>query len=806
MVGKNRPSSNPNLSIEITMIMKKIFLFAAFAAVLAGCSDDITTNPSEPVKPGSDITFGISLSENPQSRTMYGSETNDAFPVYWVNDEQILVASPQCAAGRTLATYKVSVDNAESNTATAVTKVSEAGVQWGETLPANFYSIYPVGYTATAGKVENKITNNTDNAVAHLNVRDYQRNVFTLNGNKWEGVPVDRADTLVEKCQKYPDALMYAQTKMGARGDVMLQFNPFTVAFNITLDGYELATTFGNTDPGVTIEEIIITAPSEVHLAGNFDATFDATCASAPVVNTEVNTLATRNVIHIPTLLNNNGVVKGSYLTIKKDQSLSFNVFAIPTDNTVSADWTITVRTLSGVFTHKLAAATDKSADLVPGYVHKLTLPKFRINNEFNFEVEKWMAQIPRNVYITELSVPGAWYGTQAEYQGRVTYESLWKAGVRAFGLETRSSVESRWDGNRTHVVVSGTGSNSGALSGHKYIGGTPIVGVIRSLIEQVKAHEDEYAILVLSYADGGDGGHRKEDYTYWLKGIFDEYNALDATTEKPYIYSDEITANTTIADVKGKLIIKVNVGGGLPGRDSLKNIQLGDYGNKLPGLFSFTNMAWNTTDNTAPISQLYWKEWNNDWLKNVTDASNTEIMYWNYTFANRTQLDTGTNTSLPHYKDRKAAITSILANSKNMYASGKHNIWFYVGAGGNQATKTDDDTNASTAKDFAKEMNEWIKDQLVGKINAGDFSPFGMVMCNYITGDNATYFGKDIIDNIIKMNRLFRLNRDESQPEWPTTGDNNNNNDNTNGGGDTSSQSKSAGSFSVDTDNWEVF
>lgn len=803
MAGKNRPSSNPNLSIEITTIMKKIYLFAAFAAVLAGCSDDITTNPSEPVKPGSDITFGISLSENPQSRTMYGSETGNAFPVYWVNDEQILVASPQCAAGRTLATYKVSVDNAESSTANAVTKVSEAGVQWGETLPANFYSIYPVGYTATAGEVKNEIANNTDNAVAHLNVRDYQRNVFQRNGNVWEGVPVDRADTLVANCQKYPDALMYAQKKMNERGDVMLQFNPFTVAFNITLSGYELGADLGNTDPGVTIEEIIITAPSNVHLAGNFDATFDAACANAPTVNVDVNSLATKNVIHIPTLLNDKGAVKGSYLTIKKNQSLSFNVFAIPTGNTVTADWTITVRTLSGVFTHKLAAAVaGKSSELKPGMVHKLTLPKFKINNDFNFEAGKWMAQIPRNVYITELSVPGAWYGTQAEYQGSVTYESLWNAGVRAFGVETRSATSSLISRTLDRVVVSGTGDNGGASG--KYYGGTRINTVMSQIIAQLKNHQDEYAILVLSYADGGTGGHREEDYKYWLQGIYGEYDKL-STDDKTYVYSDEITANTTIADVKGKLIIKVNVGAGLPGSDALKYIDATSYGNNLPGLFSYTNMAWDTTDNTAPISQLYWQGWNNDYLKN-TDASNTEIMYWNYTFANRTQVDTGSNTSLPHYKDRMDAITSILANSKNMYASGNHNIWFFVGAGGNEATEVDSKTNAETAQTFAKKMNEWVKDQLVGKINTGDFSPFGMVMCNYITGDNATYYGKDIIDNIIKMNRLFRLNRDESQPEWPDANTGGGDNNNTTGGGDTSSQTKSAGSFSVDTDNWEVF
>lgn len=797
MAGKNRPSSNPNLSIEINMIMKKIFLFAAFAAVLAGCSDDITTNSSEPVKPGSDITFGISLSENPQSRTMYGSEKNDAFPVYWVNDEQILVASPQCAAGRTLATYKVSVDNAVSNTATAVTKVSEAGVQWGETLPANFYSIYPVGYTTTADKVENKITNNTDNAVAHLNVRNYQRNVFTLNGTTWEGVPVDRASNEdIDLCQKYPDALMYAQKKMNERGDVMLQFNPFTVAFNITLSGYDLKESLGN-DPKLTIEEIIITAPEGTNLAGNFDATFDAACANAPEVTTAVNTLTTKNVIHIPTLSS----VDGNYLTINKDQSLSFNVFAIPTGNTVTADWTITVRTVSGTFTHNLAAAApDKSAVLVPGKVHKLKLPKFKISNEFNFDVTKWMTQIPRNIYITELSVPGAWNTLDNSHKNKgyqtENVATLWSKGVRAFGVETRtSSTRSGISYNPSGVQLSGTGSNP-PLS-DAYYNGVNVKTLFEEILTQVNSSPQEYGVFVLTYADGGEGGHRSQDYAYWLEGIYNVYNSLN-DAQKALIYQGPITTETTVNDVLGKLILIVQVGSNLPGG----NIAKGDYKDNLPALFAHMNMKWTgaSTGTDAPVSNLYWSTWEDSYLTNISGTMSPTSMYWNYTQANRTQINTNGDANLPTYEDRQNAILSILDKSRDMYLSGEHNIWFYVGAGGAQTTSLTASTNATT---FASTMNGWINTQLKNKIEKGDFSPFGIVMCNYMSG--TTYYGEQIIDNIIKMNRLFRLNRNESAPEWPDA-NNNNNNNNTSGGGDTSSQSKSAGSFSVDTDNWEVF
>lgn len=740
--------------------MKKIIVFAAVGALLAGCSDEVR-NPEKPSNPGSDIAFQLNLQSDPQTRTLYGEETNNAFPIYWVDQDQIIVASPQCAAGRNNALYQVTVPNATSHTATAVTKVNEAGVQWGDKLPANFYSVYPVAYNSSASNVvRNEIVNGTDNAVAHLNVRNYQTNIFTKENGKWVGTPIDRKSmTDLSANLKNPDALMYAQTRQTTDGNVQLTFKPFTVAFNVTLQGYTVTEALG-TDPTVTIQEVAITAPEGTQLVGNFDATFNADGTSDPQVNTNVNTLSEPNVIHIPTL----STVDGHYLTISQNESVTFNVFAIPTNKTIGSDWTLTVRTTSGTFTRALTPGSGNgAANLIAGQMHKLNMPTFQVANTFQFNQSSWIAQIPRNVYLSELSIPGAWYASQSEYQGSVTYASLWSAGVRAFGIETRSSVPTRFEDTRNHVVVSGTGDNSGNITGNKYVGGTPIVNVMRELITQLQSHTNEYALLVLSYADGGSGGHNAEDYSYWLQGIYNEYNAL-TTTEKGYVYSDAITPNTTVGDVVGKLIIKVNVGGNLPGG----NITLGDYAGNLPGLLSYTDIKWeNSTANSSLISNLYWGSWSNDYMTNVSgtvESLDPNSLYWNYTVANRTSTASGAG--IPSYANRQGSITTILANSRAIYEAGHQNMWFFVGAGGTQATSSTSRNPSATA--FASTMNKWINDKLVEKINGEDFSPFGIVMCNYIT--DATYTGPTIIENIIKMNRLFRLNRDESQPEWPGT------------------------------------
>lgn len=761
--------------------MKKLFILGAVTALLAGCSDE-TPTPFTP-EPGSDITFAISLGDSPQSRTIYGDETTiggvNAFPIYWVNKDQIIVASPQCATGRNVANYEVTATGDQDRTASAVNKTGEAGVQWGSTAPADcyFYSVYPTSYYTAPNEqpVVNKVQVNGTTATATLNVRQYQRNLFTKVGNVWKGTPIDSRSLNPETANlntKNPDALMYAQTKgVNTDNNVELIYKPFTVAFNITLDGYTLNTDLGTTVDGVTIQEVTIEAPSGTKLVGNFDATFSTNLNDVPTVSTAGNKLETANIIHIPTIT----TVDGAYLKIATGESVNFNVFAIPTNNTVTSAWKLTVRTPNGTYSRPLTPGSGANAgQLIAGQMHKLKMPTFQINQQVTLPPATWMERIPRNVYLSELSVPGAWYAGVTEYQSTTDFSTMWNAGVRAYAVETRSSVSSRFVNNRNHVVISGTGDNSGSLTENKYVGGTPIANVMSTLIEQLQRHKTEYAVLVLSYADGGSGGHNAEDYEYWLGGIYAEYNSL-TDTQKQFVYGynqgETITPNTIVSDVLGKLIIKVNCGSGL-GDNHSGAITIGGYQNNIPGLLSYTDQTWDSSSlNKSLVSQMYWKSWADDYMVNAPLQSTGDIanfdannLYWNYTLANRTQPDNGTNTTLPKYENRKASIQTILANSRTMYLSGKNNIWYFIGAGGTQASQVSGGTTSAT--NFASNMNQFILDQLNNKLTNNDFSPFGIVMCNFIT--NATYHGPDIIAKILQMNTEFRLNRDENQPEWP--------------------------------------
>ncbi|MGM9700886.1 MAG: hypothetical protein ACI3YX_05590, partial [Prevotella sp.] len=281
---------------------------------------------------------------------------------------------------------------------------------------------------------------------------------------------------------------------------------------------------------------------------------------------------------------------------------------------------------------------------------------------------------------------------------------------------------------------------------GDAYTSGTNITTVIESIKTALASHPNEYAVLVLSYADGGEGGHRDEDHAFFLNGIA---NALSGYSD--IIYDSEINANTIVDDVRGKLIIKVNV-------DNL--IPIGDYTgmNALISYNPFLSQMTNA-DYTKPYySNLYWSSWADsnktyDLVSNLQAASGNEDKFvWVFSSANRTQADTGTDTTIPTYAQRQSALGAMMEYSKQIYDASTHNVWFYFNCGGTQATSSTSSSPSPTS--FATTMNDWLLNTAIaGKTDA---SPLGIVMFNQCTSD--TYNGPAIIKAIIEMNSKFYL------------------------------------------------
>lgn len=723
-------------------------IFTALAFATVSCLEkEILPNDNE-------VKFGMSL-EKPDTKTIYGPESNNAFPIYWSQGDKVLVASPQCAI--TSAEYLVTPVSGQSY-AEALNKTGASGVQWGS-KDADFYSVYPSTNASWMSLNENEV-------IAKLKIASQQEANIVLDGN-----------TSTYSAADMKNVVMYAQTDNAKKGTTVdLKYKPYSTMIEFELgigenvDEQNKPIGYGS----VKIFSLTLTAPKGVALTGDFTLTF--------------------NGDDDPTIVaagNNGNSIKMNFTTQpmlnETNKTLKAKVAMIPFSDITLHDWTVSVEVLEGTatatktYTMKLNVdnpETEKveQLELAAGKVHKVKLPKFSSKTAWDPDMSEWITTLYdyKNIYITELSLPGAWYAgapTSDNYQSTDNFATLWNAGVRAFAVECRTATSGWTNSTPSRVVISGTGSNSTGLTGggSYYYGGDRISTVIQSIANQVANSlkkdsngtviDGEFAVLVLSYADGGKGGHRAADYNYFINGIKTEI----ANAGVSNIYSDPVTALTTVSDVLGKLIIKINVDKNLP-----KNSYAGD----MNALLSYNPFIQQLTDvdYTKPLfSKLYWKTWD-DSYKVTTETSDDFL--WCFASANRTQLNTGTNTTIPTYAQRQTALRTMVEHSKELTASKKHNVWFYFNAGGTQTTSMTDGTTSAT--NFASTMNTWLYELIKLKANGGtdkngvygtagayiesEPSPLGIVMFNQCT--NSSYKGPEIIEEIVYMNNKIKFLR----------------------------------------------
>ena len=753
-----------------------ILLSLAAVAIAASCKEEL--NPDKPINanPGDEVVFGAALPG--KTKTVYGEETSTGFPIYWVNGDLVKVASPQCMSGRNSAEYSVNTKNPETgevkvdqNFATSLDKTGDAGVQWGDAETADFYSIYP----STAGT---ELTVSGGNVVAKLHVDATQ---FASTSNKTDSK--GKAYVYAQPAEM-GNVIMYAKT-MGVnrndpktKGVVELHYTPFSTVLEFELTAPESSDASHQSE--ITIQSITLVAPTGKTIAGDFTFNFPTENSTSPSVEAAA---GGNNAITLHFLDNNQytTVLSTTKTTLKAKMCL------MPISEVESIlGWKIAVNTSAGTFTKTIKDTdlTGKNTALAPGKVHKVKLPSLKYaSQEWIYNTANWITSLPdyTNIYLSEISLPGAWYaGSTESYQATNDIATLWKAGVRAFAVETRTtSTGSNWlfgnvaqttpngialSGSQTNSIDSysagtnslDTGSTSDAKVSYK---GTSIATIITNIANQVKS--DEFGVLVLSYADGGNSGHRPVDYGAWLQLLYDAYNGL-ASTVKEKIYQGQVTANTTVNSVLGKLILKINVDANIAMSGSVSSTNFA-YANNLPALFSYNPflIQMEGADYTRPYySNLSWSNWGDDTnyrtydlvanLSGILDAANKFI--WVFSSANRTHTDNPTTTiDIPTYSDRQTALGAMMEFSKRVYDGSNHNVWFYFNCGGTQATSSTSSSPSPT--DFASTMNSWLLKTINAKTDA---SPLGIVMFNQCTND--TYNGPAIVKAIIEMNSKFYL------------------------------------------------
>lgn len=702
------------------MKTKKYFIISALALLACSCQDEDyeKVHPT----PGQEVRFGVSL-EQSATRTIYGDEiideSKDVFPINWVHGDEVVVFSPDCASsgGVGQATYKVNVgeeNSGKQNYANSLDKTGEIGVRWGNKETGSFYSVYP------AASLYTKVS--SDCKTLTLTMPAQQDNTFERTDNGIKSYPDMRA------------CFMYAYTENVPSGEtVNLRYKPISTAIRFKLQG-----PLNNDNGPVTINYVRLYAPTGTNINGTFEF--------SDVTNTSTGIPEPKSGLNYVTM--NVADNDGAYLTLSAGESVELNAFLLTGQNiTIDKDWYFEVATSDGsVFTKHIVTDGDANENLTlkPGMIHRLPdLPPLTASG--SWDVSNWMKNIQRNVYLSEISIPGSWYSLDQEYQGEIrTVSQQYNIGVRAFHFDMR------WIADRTQIGggwldpeyrydvkglgVAGTADNYETDNG-RYLQYNTTEKTFASALGEVVSNvkDDEYMVVMCTFAQGsvitGD----------WRQEIS---NACDLYPGK-IVEASSINENTVVGDVLGKVIVIVNT------------YTPGEVANSKCMFFNMSLLL----DKDFPTYDYYEKPL---YWYNITPSGIT--MYGTHAqatndFDRSGSYDSERQSYVPTIDERKTQLQNILTWSQENYAKGNsvHNNWIYMGLGGYAIPRNiiDSDDYGAVSTD-ANGLNTWMAAKVEEMYDNESYYPVGIVLMNFVGG---SYTSKNIslVQRILEMNSMYR-------------------------------------------------
>lgn len=701
--------------------MKKIlYSFAAFALLfVAGCQDeDGVGTVNNPVKKGDEITFGSSLPERIESRTIYGQPDPDkrTFPVYWEDGDEIAIYCPQASMpGTQLARYRISAPTAEpySSTATAVTRIGDAGLQWGTEDLHKFYAFYPSS--------EVKGAESTGFFDLEIPVNQDVKKFYQDKDGNWQA----DVDTKL--------ALMYAyrgqkksNTEVGTNID--LHFKPLSTILEIVVQGPE------NASEALTLTNINVETTNGTPIVGEFHAqitpgsnTDEAYTEGSTVTFSSEDEDKVVNNLSIECSWKEGGETK--FVTLGQGQKLYVKAFMLPTRDIDSKNIKITVSTTKGAVHKTLVKADGTSFTIAQHKVNRVTLPAL----ETSFDNAYWMSSLDPNIYLTELSIPGSKMtvettenGASEVYQA-TTIEQQYKDGVRAFILQTER-YKPLW--GDAYIRLARTGAKL-----------TDVLNDISSyLIDSKNKGKNEFAFVLITYKE--KNGSQKD----WMDLLQSTINEIS----QDVIYKKKIGPETTLGDVLGKIVVKCNY----------NSAAMIDGVGTAPMLYTLWEtsyvegglpMTWNNPNGTSDLTWLY---------QEVTSV----------THPTGNTCNDGYNAEST-YENKVARIKDLFSNSLTKYKEGTHDTWFMNDLGGrylycdkHHYVSGSSHNIEVDVKGLTKDLNQLGIDELQNREeNAG----LGLIFMNFANrGTTGQECKSDLLlQTIIDNNFKFALRKKTSGP-----------------------------------------
>lgn len=753
------------------------YIFLAAAAVAAtACSDKSISGGNELV-PGGDVRFVACLSDASGSRTIYGPENADgkAWPVYWVTgDDKIFNMSSACLNNRNTATYVITAENTESKIATGLTHVGDAGLQWkseADAATGDFYSIYPASMVTEGGANVAASTVICDLA----SYQDPKEIIKDAHGN-------------YELVANMDYAFMTASTRGVQNGaEVDLQFVPRATVLDLTLQGPDLA---GESTyiTSISIRSINNAQP----ISGNFTVDFANPDSDGNPTITSALDEGAQPYILMSTYDANDQAIKLDY-----QKTLKCKFFLIPnTEVNDISNLQIEVTALTQptgqtdlynhTFTMALKPASGLNGGLVAGQIHKLpTLPALTLRRPYTFNYATWMSQIPKNVYLSQISVPGSWYSynntgnisglaSTEQYQS-ADIEAQYAAGARAFHFDLRSTytfnnafqaanINNFNDEHFDKLVLAGSGGDWQKGLYTYWSGGVLFTRAIRTLADKIQGNKDAYIVVVLTLALQSEAANQVYALAQqnWIRRANarleqlkngeikdDNGNPLPAVTNIVGFNGETITENTVLGDVAGKVLIVF---------DLRQEAEVAPSS----GLYGLVTRAVSPSQGQYGSSDIWFGGLN---------ASSQALQFRFSQRAEMSSSGSGTQTA-PTLANRRAALSSLLTYSENN-AHALDNIYLF-GIGGFANVSTGLITSQDQPWWVTRRMNPWFYNRVVEYTSQGRTVPLGTVLMNDVNSttkynengdeDASGSSSQDLIRHIININTLVRLKAD---PNW---------------------------------------
>ena len=749
--------------------MKIRYIAGSLACLLmAACQDTFKETPVEPAVTGDEITFGSSLTDI-QTRTVYGDEPiNGAYPVSWEDGDQISVYCPEAAQGKVVK-YRITPDQNDPSRSAAVTKINadEAGLQWGQAETHHFSAFYPGD--RILGSVEGKLR-------AEIPVRQepvrWDKKENTAGGTTYTGV----ANT------DYAFMWAYNTHNKSNGSDVALNFKPWVTILDVEINGP------ANAGESIKMSSVQLRSLSGETLNGEFLIDFNPVEdneSNYPTYEEYGNPNATRSQISIQ-LYDDERVkqdgTKGDFITLNHGDKIVVRFFLLPKDTNYDTsgegrnDLQIRVTPFnSAVLTRTLNAQEGAhEGGILAHKVNKVILPSVTKGG-----VNYWMSSLDPGIFVTELSLPGSKMAYQTEANGAaIVYQNLsiadqFKNGIRAFQIQTIGRNTSQ---TPEHGGITYGGAENMTL--RMSVGGsptdTPFKDIVKTIADGLATAESngktgEYAFILLTYSGSGDvyGGSWENDgwiipdWNYkgavpvnraWMEAVKNDLQ--DMAVDPQYrLYTNEINPSTTLAQVSGKIVIKVNYND----NDMANQLNVDD---KLPAMFAIWGIGDQTVDNVGFEPTSAYAINNLRWGTSNHSASSTMKWFYHEATSVGYQDDGGEETETVKIHNIEDMWTRSIEYYKN---NNDNSMWFLNDLGGSYCNGSGSSyaQNAESQNgvdDWAAKIGPYATDLLQ---NRTEDATLGIVLMNF--ADPADEYTGNLIQTIINNNFNFQLRTDGS-------------------------------------------